>query len=307
MSYFLGPLDVIELHKQVEEQGELVRSLKAGDPKGMKTKEAIAKLLDLKKAYKELSGEDYKPSSQPSPLQQAAIEAEKAENLYHRIEEQGNLVRTLKSENPKSEESKAAIAKLLELKKLYKDTTGQDYKPKPDPTVTNTSTSSAQDKSGTESAEDLYTQIEKQGNLVRSLKSANPKSEEAKAAIARLLELKKLYKDTAGQDYKPRPVSTAATTTSTSSVQVKSRAEAAEELHRQIEEQGNLVRNLKAANPKSDEAKAAITKLLDLKKQYKERTGSEYQPKPAETHKQPVEEQNSEELYKQIDEQGIFY
>uniref|UniRef100_A0A0M3KKL0 Bifunctional glutamate/proline--tRNA ligase (inferred by orthology to a D. melanogaster protein) n=1 Tax=Anisakis simplex TaxID=6269 RepID=A0A0M3KKL0_ANISI len=89
------------------------------------------------------------------------------------------LVRSLKATNPKGDEAKAAIAKLLELKAQYKSVTGNEYKPKPvekAPLV----------ESGTseESPDELRKQIEEQGNL-----------QESKDAIAKLLELKKTFKD----------------------------------------------------------------------------------------------------------------
>ncbi|VDK33306.1 unnamed protein product, partial [Anisakis simplex] len=58
---------------------------------------------------------------------------------------------------------------------------------------------------------------------------------------------------------------------------------AANDLECEIVKQGDLVRQLKAADPKSVESKAAIAKLLELKKKFKEVTGAEYKPKPATT------------------------
>ncbi|VDK60552.1 unnamed protein product [Gongylonema pulchrum] len=164
--FFAVSADVTTLYKQVEEQGALVRSLKASDPKAAKTKDAIAKLLELKKAYKELSGEDYKPDT--APVQQAAAAGiETVEELYRRIEEQGNLVRSLKATDSKSEETKAAIAVLLELKKRYKEAAGAEYKPRPE--AHKQQQQQQQHVKEKSAAEDLYKQIEEQGSPTLSL------------------------------------------------------------------------------------------------------------------------------------------
>lgn len=139
------------LSQKIKEQGDLVRSLKAADPKGAKTKEAIAALLNLKKAYQQLSAVGNKADKLPS--------SDSAGDLYQRIEEQGNLVRSLKAANPKSDEAKAAISKLLDLKKQYKESTGSEYKPR----STNPSQEQKQLTMEQISIEELCQQIDKQG------------------------------------------------------------------------------------------------------------------------------------------------
>uniref|UniRef100_A0A914ZAU4 glutamate--tRNA ligase n=1 Tax=Panagrolaimus superbus TaxID=310955 RepID=A0A914ZAU4_9BILA len=52
------------------------------------------------------------------------------------IDAQGIVVRELKAKDAKSQETKDAVAKLLELKKQYKKSTGHDYKPGATPTAT---------------------------------------------------------------------------------------------------------------------------------------------------------------------------
>lgn len=143
-------MDILKLNQQIKEQGDLVRSLKAADPKSVETKEAITVLLNLKKAYQELSAEGNKADKPPS--------SDSVKDLYQSIEEQGNLVRSLKAANPKSDETKAAISKLLDLKKQYKERTGLEYKPK------STISSQQQEQLTVErSVEELYRKIEEQG------------------------------------------------------------------------------------------------------------------------------------------------
>lgn len=77
----------------------------------------------------------------------------------------GNLVRTLKTVNPKSEETKTAISKLLDLKQKYKEVTGTEYKN--DSKVKN---------DGTKCKETFARKIAQQGDLVRSLKAKDAKA-----------------------------------------------------------------------------------------------------------------------------------
>uniref|UniRef100_A0A158Q904 glutamate--tRNA ligase n=1 Tax=Elaeophora elaphi TaxID=1147741 RepID=A0A158Q904_9BILA len=260
--------DVLKLSQQIKEQGDLVRSLKAADPKGEKTKEAIAVLLSLKKAYQKLSAEDNKANKLPS--------LDSANDLYQSIEEQGNLVRSLKAANPKSDETKAAISKLLDLKKRYKESTGSEYKPK-------SAVSSQEQRQLTmerRSIDELYKQIEEQGNIVRALKASNPKSEEAKAAVAKLLDMKQKYMEIAGKEYKP---GTVAVTSSNNKVE-SDNTKCKETFAKEIAQQGDLVRSLKAEDSKSREVKDAIAELLKLKKQYKDEFGEEYGARTSNTN-----------------------
>jgi hypothetical protein len=199
-----------------------------------------------------MTGSDWKP-----PVETRSP----SDNLSKSIAEQGNLVRDLKAKDPKSAESKAAIAKLLDLKKQFKEMTGSDWKP-PVETAPSSDNLSKPSVETAPSSDNLSKSIAKQGNLVRDLKAKDPKSAESKAAIAKLLDLKKQFKEMTGSDWKP-PVET---------------APSSDNLSKSIAEQGNLVRDLKAKDPKSAESKAAIAKLLDLKKQFKEMTGSDWKP-----------------------------
>ncbi|MFH4975389.1 hypothetical protein AB6A40_002098 [Gnathostoma spinigerum] len=127
----------LQMHERIEDQGRLVRGLKADDPKGEGTKAAISLLLEMKKEYKNRFGEEYKPcpnSQLTSPLLKKSdnIQLEKSLTeleMKSRIRIQGDLVRKLKAQDPKSKASRKAITDLLELKKLFKDITGREYVP----------------------------------------------------------------------------------------------------------------------------------------------------------------------------------
>ncbi|CAB3410817.1 unnamed protein product [Caenorhabditis bovis] len=249
-----------EAYKAIEKQGDVVRDLKAKDAKSQATKDAIAKLLELKKQYKELTGAEYKPGQPPITTAAAPVPSTSTGSgleIYNEIEAQGNLVRELKSKDAKSQAAKDAIAKLLELKKKYKEVTGADHKPGNPPAAA---------AATTVPAAELYAQVEAQGLLVRDLKSKDAKSQATKDAIAKLLDLKKQYKDATGTEYKPGNAPGAAPQVTSTDI-----ASA-------IDAQGNLVRELKSKDAKSQTTKDAIAKLLELKKQFKEATGHDYKP-----------------------------
>eukprot|EP00080_Pristionchus_pacificus_P009448 PDM69468.1 ears-1 [Pristionchus pacificus] len=262
------------LYAELESQGNLVRELKGKDAKSQATKDAIAKLLELKKNYKEKTGQEYKPGTPPAaPAAAAAAPAaapagNNAAALYAELEAQGNLVRELKSKDAKSAETKGAIEKLLALKKAYKEKTGQDYKPGAPPAAPAAAATPAAAPAGNNPAL-LYSELEAQGNLVRELKGKDAKSAETKGAIEKLLALKKAYKEKTGQDYKPGAPPAAAV------------ASPGDDIAAQIVAQGDIVRAAKTKDAKSAETKGAIEKLLALKKAYKEATGKDYQPAPA--------------------------
>lgn len=79
------------------------------------------------------------------------------------------------------------------------------------------------------------------------MKAANPKSEEAKTAIAKLLDLKQKYKEMAGTDYKPKTVLVTPSDNKGKSDSLK----CMETFARKIAQQGDLVRSLKAKDAKA--------------------------------------------------------
>jgi glutamyl-tRNA synthetase len=257
---------------EIDAQGVLVRDLKAKDAKSQETKDAIAKLLELKKQYKEATGQEYKPGAAPPPQSStpAAASAGSDETaLYAAVEAQGNAVRDAKTKDAKSQETKDAVAKLLDLKKQYKEKTGKEYKP-----GAASATPSAPKSTGGGDEAALYAAVEAQGNVVRDAKTKDAKSQETKDAIAKLLELKKEYKAKTGKEYKP-----GAAPTQSSPPAADSSNNEEESLYAAVEAHGNLVRDAKTKDAKSQETKDAIAKLLELKKEYKAKTGKEYKPK----------------------------
>uniref|UniRef100_A0A914UZJ9 WHEP-TRS domain-containing protein n=1 Tax=Plectus sambesii TaxID=2011161 RepID=A0A914UZJ9_9BILA len=223
---------------EVDAQGELVRTLKAGKASADDVKAAVAKLLTLKAKYKEVTGVDYqaqvpaqggggkkgkeaekKPAEQPK--QQNAPSASNGDALKAEVDAQGELVRTLKAGKASADDVKAAVAKLLALKAKYKEVTGLDYqaqapaqgsaggkkgkeaekKPAEQSKQQQQSTMAPPATDNESSNGDaLKTEIDAQGELVRKLKGSGGSEAETKAAIAKLLELKAKYKEVTGVD-----------------------------------------------------------------------------------------------------------
>ncbi|CAP38175.1 Protein CBR-EARS-1 [Caenorhabditis briggsae] len=280
-----GSSEALQIYTSIEQQGNLVRDLKAKDAKSQDTKDAIAKLLELKKKFKDVTSADFKPGQPPAAPAQSSTGGS---DIAAQIDDQGLLVRDLKAKDAKSQATKDAIAKLLELKKKYKDVTGSEYKPGAAPAAP------AQPSTG---GSDIAAQIDAQGLLVRDLKAKDAKSQATKDAIAKLLELKKQYKDVTGSDYKPGSAPAAAPAQPSTG---------GSDIAAQIDAQGLLVRDLKAKDAKSQATKDAIAKLLELKKQYKDVTGSDYKPgsAPAAAPAQPST--GGSDITAQIDAQGLL-
>ncbi|EGT59652.1 hypothetical protein CAEBREN_06986 [Caenorhabditis brenneri] len=181
----------LELYQKIETQGTLVRDLKAKDAKSQATKDAINALLELKKSYKEATGQDYKPGQPPAaPASSTTLQDS---DITKQIESQGYVVRDLKAKDPKSQETKDAIAKLLDLKKKFKEATGSDYKPGDTPAPSEQTPASVQNSANVDEAAFLK-EIEDQGALVR-----DAKSKDIKSINSPLLKIKKKVLDfTAG-------------------------------------------------------------------------------------------------------------
>jgi bifunctional glutamyl/prolyl-tRNA synthetase len=121
-------------------------------------------------------------------------------------------------------------------------------------------------------AAQLSANIEKQGGVVRELKTAKATKPEIDVAVKALLDLKAQYKSATGQDWKPESVAAPSTTTS------KAPAAAAGDFDAQINKQGELVRNLKAQKATKAEVDAQVKVLLELKAQFKQSTGKDWKP-----------------------------
>ena len=253
---------------QIAEQGNAVRNLKSQKAGKDVIKEAVDKLLALKKQYKDLTGVDPPPGGKPAakPAQSAAPTSGEADKLLEQIAEQGNAVRNLKSQKAGKDVIKGAVDKLLALKKQYKDLTGQDPPPGGKPAAKPAENSVPATKpapAASGDADKILEQIAEQGNLVRNLKAEKAGKDKVKPAVDQLLALKKQYKDLTGAD--PPPGGKPAPKTASSPD--------ADKILEAIHEQGNVVRDLKSKKAPKDEITSAVQLLLKHKSDYKALTG----------------------------------
>ncbi|XP_031165306.1 bifunctional glutamate/proline--tRNA ligase isoform X2 [Sander lucioperca] len=206
------------LYERVSQQGEVVRKLKSEKAPKDQVDAAVKQLLALKAEYKQVTGQEYKPGAvpvqkapvpvqkAPAPVQNSTSPAPAAIVLYEKVAEQGEVVRKLKVEKASKDQVDAAVKQLLALKAEYKQQTGQDYKPglqAPGSHVQSQSSSSSTQSSSPPQAQELFSQVAQQGELVRKLKSEKASKEQVDEAVKTLLDLKNKYKTLTGQDYKP--------------------------------------------------------------------------------------------------------
>uniref|UniRef100_A0A4W6G2L8 Bifunctional glutamate/proline--tRNA ligase n=1 Tax=Lates calcarifer TaxID=8187 RepID=A0A4W6G2L8_LATCA len=198
---------------RVAQQGELVRKLKAEQAPKDQIDAAVKQLLALKAEYKQVTGQEYKPGAAPvqktpapAPAQNSTSPAPAATGLYEKVAEQGEVVRKLKAAKAPKDQVDAAVKQLLALKAEYKQQTGQEYKPglqAPASPASTKSISSSTQSSSSPQAQELFSQVAQQGELVRKLKSEKAPKDQVDEAVKTLLDLKSKYKTLTGEDYKP--------------------------------------------------------------------------------------------------------
>ncbi|XP_026702303.1 bifunctional glutamate/proline--tRNA ligase isoform X3 [Athene cunicularia] len=122
----------------------------------------------------------------------------------------------------------------------------------------------------------IYKRVSAQGDIVRDLKAKKAAKEDIDKAVKQLLALKAEYKEKTGQEYKPGnpPVSVAEQSSKLeTSGTLDSKA-----LYDKVAEQGEVVRKLKAEKAPKEQIDEAVKILLNLKAEYKQKTGQEYKP-----------------------------
>jgi len=121
--------------------------------------------------------------------------------------------------------------------------------------------------------QEIEKQVNAQGNVVRELKAAKAEKAVITAEVAKLLDLKKQL--------------AAAQASESATAPAANGNSAVETLEKQIADQGNVVRELKAAKAEKAAITTEVAKLLDLKKQLAAAQGSDSSaaPPPAEAKK----------------------
>uniref|UniRef100_A0A3Q3JLT7 Bifunctional glutamate/proline--tRNA ligase n=1 Tax=Monopterus albus TaxID=43700 RepID=A0A3Q3JLT7_MONAL len=222
-----APASAIGLFSSIVAQGEAVRQLKTAKAPKDEVDAAVKQLLALKEEFKQVTGQEYKPGAAPvqkapTPVQTSSNAAPAATRLYVKVAEQGEVVRKLKAENAPKDQVDAAVKQLLALKAEYKQQTGQDYKPGAQALASPAQTQSSpspKTSSSSPQAQELFSQVAQQGELVRKLKSEKAPKDQLDEAVKTLLDLKNKYNTLTGEDYKP------VTTTGATGAEDKNRKE----------------------------------------------------------------------------------
>lgn len=270
-----------DISKSIAAQGDLVRDLKSKKAPKSDIDAAVKLLLKYKADFKSATGKDWTPNqiavasqSQPEKL------ITNADSIIKLIADQGDLVRTLKSQKAQKAEIDSAVKLLLQYKGDYKSATGKDWTPTTQSASgPQTPAPSSQSNSNDQhNVKDLNNKIVKQGDLVRSLKSNKAEKVVIEEAVKQLLKLKGDYKQATGKDWKPDQVTTQELKSASLSTDQKVQVANAETVNDKIIEQGNLVRTLKGNKASKPEVDAAVQQLLALKNDYKTLTGIEWKP-----------------------------
>lgn len=131
--------------------------------------------------------------------------------------------------------------------------------------------------SANSSAADILDQISKQGEIVRSLKSAKADKSKVEAEVQTLISLKAKYKEVTGTVWTAiatAPTTMAPTAPAASSNTAVDATKA--EITAKIAVQGETVRSLKTSKASAADIDQAVKALLDLKLEYKNVTGEEF-------------------------------
>ncbi|XP_053877822.1 bifunctional glutamate/proline--tRNA ligase isoform X2 [Malaclemys terrapin pileata] len=292
--------DPLVFYNRVSAQGDVVRDLKGKKAAKEDIDTAVKQLLALKVEYKEKTGQEYKPGNPPAAavaVPNVSSTPQTSSNLdstalYHKVAEQGEVVRKLKAEKASKDQIDAAVKVLLTLKAEYKQKTGQEYKPGNPPTAPPFTYSSAATlpspvscnnltPSSSIDSKTLYDNVAEQGEVVRRLKAEKASKDKVDEAVKLLLSLKAEYKEKTGQDYKPGhvPATQISTSPQTTSTEINGPdTPEAKALFNKVACQGEEVRKLKAGKAEKDKIDTAVQELLQLKAQYKSLAGVDYKP-----------------------------
>lgn len=91
--------------------------------------------------------------------------------LYNKVAAQGDVVRELKAKKAAKEDVDAAVKQLLALKAVYKEKTGQEYKPGSPPAAAAAQAVSSPSSASPPGGRSLYDEVAAQGEVVRKLKA----------------------------------------------------------------------------------------------------------------------------------------
>ncbi|KRT82839.1 hypothetical protein AMK59_4242, partial [Oryctes borbonicus] len=258
-----------QINAEIAKQGDIVRNLKAQKADKSEIDNAVKVLLSLKAEYKTAANTEWKPGCVPPGSKQTSRiptitpslkqETKPATELNEEIIKQGDIVRNLKSKKAEKSEIDSAVKVLLGLKRDYKAVTDTEWKPgcippaapsKPVEAPTKPLSTESNQPSPTiksnlnESA--ILQKITEQGDKVRDLKSKKADKAAVEAEVKLLLSLKADYKNITGKEWQPMIVATPIQEIEAPLSSSMTYANEIDELVAKINDQGNIVRNLKA-------------------------------------------------------------
>ncbi|XP_068086803.1 bifunctional glutamate/proline--tRNA ligase [Anabrus simplex] len=266
-----SPLGRNDLLAKIAEQGDKIRALKAGKSPKSEIDPLVKVLLSLKADFKAVTGEEWKPEMAPQPKEnmEAASGDSDSAALSLKIAEQGNKVRQLKGSGASKDVVAEEVQQLLKLKAKYKEVTGKDYVP-----AASSQTPSKNQEAPTAPAmsrNELLAKIAEQGDKIRAMKANKAPKNDVDIEVKTLLSLKAEFKTVTGEAWKPEMAPQPAE----SKPPVESSGDA-QAVTTKITQQGDKVRELKAAKADKNVIDEAVQQLLKLKADYKQLTGSEY-------------------------------
>ncbi|KAI4469093.1 prolyl-trna synthetase [Holotrichia oblita] len=208
--------EVSELNDKILKNGEKVRRLKSECADKITINTEVQILLALKAEYKKLTGRNWMPANVIVPVKDSNLQQTQAQPqpptattnsdesaILQKIAEQGNKVRELKSKKADKATVDAEVKILISLKADYKTLTGKDWKPGTAPPTVETTKPPITNNSmpATNATDELVSKVNKQGDIVRNLKTNKAPKDEVDAAVKILLDLKAEYKKLTGNDF----------------------------------------------------------------------------------------------------------
>ncbi|XP_067619786.1 bifunctional glutamate/proline--tRNA ligase [Eurosta solidaginis] len=271
---------------KINVQCHKVRQLKLQKANKIAVETEVKELLSLKNEYKQITGNDWKPEV----VAPVIVKKEKSPDtpssdvvnaLLTKIAVQGDKIRQLKFNNAYKGVLDIEIKLLLALKADYTSLTGQDWKPCALISVPPATEPIKIDLTTDEDTNinELLERIQIQGDKIRKLKLEKVPKSTIDVEVQTLLALKAEFKDKIGADWTPNvkavPPTVSQTKSDPTTVTMSGSTEK-ELLTKEINEQGDKVRNAKSNNLPKEEIDSEVKKLLALKAKYQEVTGTDY-------------------------------
>lgn len=298
--------EAAKLLDSIKAQGDRVRQLKAEKTEKSVVEDEVGTLLQLKKSFKALTNQEWKPGVTLEQLgfsevpvaaeipSSASNNSEEVVRILDSIKKQGDRIRALKSEKKEKKLIDKQVEILKQLKKTFTDVTKQEWKPgitldQVIPPSTNTSKDTQPIKptappaeSVFESEEELYHKVCFQSGKIRHMQACKVDKNRINTEVTALADLKEKYRVATSKQWSQKP---GADINEYYNQYIQT-------IYNKVTEQGNKIRQLKANKATKDVIDAEVKTLKDLKADYKEASGSDYQPPDNKPVSQPSKPAN---------------